>query len=273
MPRAVWSGAISFGLVNVPVKVYSAQSQKDIRFHQLHGKDGSRIQQKRFCAAEQAEVPYEEIVKGYEVAPDQYVTITPDELDALDPEATRTIDILDFVPQDQIDPMFYERAYYLVPDKGSTKPYGLLLEAMERAGRVAIARVVMRTKEYLAAVRPAGDALVMSTMLFGDEVVQPDAIEELPQARPKVDDREVRLAEQLIGALATDFDPGKYKDTHRERVLELIERKAAGETIEVAPAAPAPKAPRDLAAALEASLAAAAKRKGEAKPEAAAGGR
>ncbi|MBW3667972.1 MAG: Ku protein [Actinobacteria bacterium] len=256
-PRSIWSGAISFGLVNVPVKLYTAVRSKDVRFHQLHEKDGSRIKQKRFCELEDKEVPYEEIVKGYELGGGQYVMIDPDELDALDPEATHTIDIEDFVELEDIDPLFYDNSYYMVPDERGGKAYRLLLEAMRDANRVGIATVVMRTKQYLVAVRPVGDALVMSTMNFADEVVPQEDLEGLPTGRAQVSERELKMAQQLIESLATDFDPDKYRDTYRERVLDLIEQKAAGKEI-VAPAAPERKAPVvDLMAALEASLTAA----------------
>lgn len=266
MARSIWSGAISFGLVNVPVKVFTAVRKKDVRFNQLHEKDGARIQQKRVCSADGEEVPYEEIVKGYEIGSGQYVMIDPEELDALDPEATHTIDIEDFVELDQIDPLFYDSSYYLVPDERGGKPYRLLLEAMRDANRVGIATVVMRTKQYLVAVRPLGNALVMSTMNFVDEVVPQEDLEGLPTGRTQVSDRELKMANQLIDSLAGDFDPEKYKDTYREQVLELIEKKAAGQEI-VAPTAPKKPAPViDLMAALEASLAAA---KGGRKPSAA----
>ena len=177
MPRPIWSGSIAFGLVNVPVKVFTATSQQDVRFHQLRRSDGSRIRQKRVSAVDGAEVPFEEIVKGYEIGPDQYVVVEPEELAALDPKATQTIDIEEFVSLDQIDPIFYEHAYYLVPDKRAEKAYALLAAAMEQTGKVAIAKFVMRTKQYLAAVRPAGRVLVLSTMLYADEVVPVDALE------------------------------------------------------------------------------------------------
>src|SRR5438034_2198463 len=170
MPRAIWTGAISFGLVNVPVRLYSAVSRKTVRFNQLHEKDHARIQMKRWCPADDEEIPYEEIVKGYEIAPDQYVVITNEELDSLDPEKTRTIDIEDFVDLEDIDPIYYDHPYYLAPGQGAGKAYELLRQAMEQAGKVAIARVVIRSKESLVAIRPTGDALTMSTMLFHDEV-------------------------------------------------------------------------------------------------------
>lgn len=253
MPRSIWSGSISFGLVNIPVKLYTAQSSKDIHFHQLHDKDGVRIRQKRVCPADDEEVPYEHIIKGYEIAPDQYVVIRPEELEALDPEATKTIDIEAFVELAQIDPLFYERTYYLVPDKGAAKAYALLLQAMIDTGKVAIARAVIRTKQYLVAVKPNGNALTMSTLYYADEVVSQENLDALP-GDTKVSPKELSVAKQLIDSLATDFDPEQYKDDYREKVLELIERKAEGEEVAIQPAAREPAKVVNLMAALEASL-------------------
>lgn len=255
----MWSGAISFGLVNVPIKLYSAVSKKTVRFHQINGETGNRIAQKRMDSVTGEEVQYESLVKGYEMAKDQYVIIEPGELDALDPEKSRTIDIEDFVDLAEIDPVYYDHPYYLVPDKGAAKAYGLLLSAMQESGRVAIARVVLRSKEQLVAIRPAqgGTVLMMDTMVFADEVVARDALDGLPEAEElKVSEREVQMAQQLIESLVTDFDPSRYKDEYREKVLELIEAKAAGAEIVQQPEAPAPTAVPDLMAALEASLAA-----------------
>jgi DNA end-binding protein Ku len=253
----MWSGAISFGLVNVPVKLYSAVSRKTVRFNQLNSETGNRIQQKRVDPETGEEVGYDQIVKGYELTKDRYVVITPEELDALDPEKTRTVDIEDFVDLDEIDPVYYDHPYYLVPDKGAAKAYGLLLGAMKQANKVAIARVVLRSKEQLVAIRPAGDVLMMETMLFHDEVVPSDDIEDLPDGKElKVTDRELKMAQQLIDSLSSEFDPSSYHDEYREKVLELIERKASGEEIAVQPEAPEPAKVPDLMAALEASLAA-----------------
>ena len=178
MARAIWSGAISFGLVMVPVKVYSAVSKKDVRFHQLHGADGGRIKQKRVCSIDGEEVPYEEIVKGYEIEPERYVTITPAELESVAAERTRRIEIEEFVALDDIDPIYYDHPYYLAPGPGGAKPYKLLLEAMRETGRVAIATVVIRSKQQLVAVRPVGEhALGMATMVFPDEVIDPSTVE------------------------------------------------------------------------------------------------
>jgi DNA end-binding protein Ku len=257
MARAIWTGAISFGLVTVPVKLYSAVNRKAVRFHQLSGKTGARVAQKRVDPQSEQEVPYEDIVKGYELAPDRYVVVKPEELDALQPEKTRTIDIEDFVELAQIDPIFYDHPYYLAPGPGGAKPYRLLMEAMNETGKVAIARVVIRNKEALVAIRPMqGDVLEMATMLFVDEILPPDRLEELHElAGVKANKREIEIAKQLVESLATDFKPDKYRDTYRESVLELIERKAQGEEIAVQPApeevaAPAP----DLMSALKASL-------------------
>src|SRR4051794_17802229 len=254
MARSIWTGTISFGLVTVPVKMYSAVSRKTVRFHQLNKETGSRIAQKRVDPTTGDEVPYEDIVKGYELAPDRYVVIEPEELEALDPAKTKTIDILDFVALDEIDPIFYDHPYYLAPGTGGAKPYRLLLEAMKETNRVGIAKVVIRSKEQLVALRPMdGGVLGMATMIFADEVVDPRRIEDLPDD-VEVNDRELAIAKQLVESLAGHFEPEQYTDTYRAQVLEMIERKAAGEEIAVQPqveeAAPVP----DLMAALKASL-------------------
>jgi DNA end-binding protein Ku len=260
MARAIWSGAISFGLVNVPVKLYSATSPKTVRFNQLNSRTGARIQQKRVDSTTGDEVAYEDIVKGYEITPDRYVMIDPEELDALDPKATRTIDIEEFVDLVEIDPIYYDHNYYLAPTAGGAKAYRLLLDAMREAGKVGIGRVVLRSKQQLCALRAGGidsDVLTLTTMLFGDEVLAPDRLDELDAVgEAEATDRELAMAQQLIESLSTEFEPSRYKDEYRERVLELIERKAAGEEIAVQPQAEEPAAAPDLMAALEASLAA-----------------
>jgi DNA end-binding protein Ku len=257
MARAIWSGAISFGLVNVPVKLYSATSPKTVRFHQLSSKTGARVRQKRVDSSTGDEVAYEDIVKGYEITPDRYVMIAPEELEAFDPKATRTIDIEEFVEIADIDPIYYDHNYYLAPTSGGAKAYRLLLDAMREAGKVGIGRVVLRSKQQLCALRPTDDVLTLTTMLFGDEVLTPDRIDELDAiADAEATDRELAMAQQLIGSLSADFDPARFRDEYRERVLELIEKKAAGEEIAVQPEAEEPAAAPDLMAALEASLAA-----------------
>jgi len=259
MPRSIWSGAISFGLVNVPVKVYSAVSPKTVRFHQLNEKTGNRISQKRVDSGTGDEVTYDDLVKGFELTKDRYVIVTPDELSSIQPEKSRTIDIEDFVDIEDIDPVYYDHPYWLAPDKGAGKAYALLVKAMRESGKVAIARVVLRSKEYLVAVRPAGegDALMMETMVFHDEVVPADDIDELTAAaEAPAGEREVKMAMQLIESLTSGFEPERYRDEYREKVLELIERKAEGHEIAVQPEAPQPTKVPDLMAALEASLAA-----------------
>jgi DNA end-binding protein Ku len=256
MARAIWSGAISFGLVNVPIKMYSATSPKTVRFHQLSNKTGARIRQKRVDPSTDQEVAYEDIVKGYELTPDRYVLIEPEELEALDPKATKTIDIEEFVNLDEIDPIYYDHSYYLAPTAGGAKAYRLLLDAMREAGKVAIGRVVIRSKQQLCALRPTDDVIALSTMLFGDEVLSPERIDELDAVQDAdASDRELTMAQQLIDSLSAEFDPTKFKDSYRERVLDLIERKAAGEEIAVQPEAEDEAPAPDLMAALEASLA------------------
>ncbi|HZD64521.1 MAG TPA: Ku protein [Acidimicrobiales bacterium] len=253
MPRPIWSGAISFGLVNIPVKLVTAVRKQDVRFHQLHAKDGVRIQQRRVCPDDGEEVPWSDLVKGYEIAPGRYVVIEPDELEALDPEATHTIDIEDFVALDQVDPVYLDTTYYAVPDAAGTRAYRLLHRAVQDSGRVGIGKVVLRTKQYLCAVRPTGEALAVSTMNFADEVLGQEDLTGLPAPDGEVPERELRLAAQLIEAMATDFDPSRYEDTYRAAVMRLIEAKAAGEQVVTEPARPAAPVV-DLMAALEASL-------------------
>ena len=203
MARAIWSGAISFGLVNVPVKLYSATSPKTVRFHQLSSKTGARIRQKRVDPSTGDEVPYEDIVKGYEITPDRYVMIEPEELEALDPKATQTIDIEEFVDISDIDPIYYDHSYYLAPTTGGAKAYRLLLDAMREAGKVGIGRVVLRSKQQLCALRPTGDVLTLTTMLFGDEVLTPDRIDELDAiGEAEATERELAMAQQLIESLS-----------------------------------------------------------------------
>jgi DNA end-binding protein Ku len=270
MARSIWTGAISFGLVTVPVKLYSAVNRKTVRFHQLSGKSGVRISQRRVDPSTGDEVAYEDIVKGFELTPDRYVVIEPGELEALEPKKTKTIEIEDFVELSDIDPIFYDHPYYLAPGAGGAKPYRLLLDAMRESGRVAIARVVIRSKEQLVALRPMRDdhVLGMSTMLFADEIVDPDNIDEVEAiADVETTDRELDIAKQLIESLAGPFEPGKYRDEYRDEVLNLIERKAAGEEIAVQPAAEEEAEPvPDLMAALKASLDA-VRDKDDAEPE------
>lgn len=259
-PRSIWTGAISFGLVNVPIKLTSATRSHDVRFNQLRRSDGSRIKQRRVAEADGEEVPYEEIVKGYEVSPGRYVVISPEELESVAPKATRLIEIEDVVALDAIDPLHYESAYYLVPDKNADRAYALLAKALADGERVAVGRVVLRQKEYLVALRALDGVLTLSTMRFADEIVPRASLEGIPDP-DSASEKELAIAEQLLESLSGPFEPERYRDTYRDEVLAMIERKGQGETIEVeAPAAAEPKV-LDLMAALEASLADAKKRR------------
>jgi DNA end-binding protein Ku len=256
MPRAIWSGAISFGLVSIPVKLYNAVSRKTVHFNQIDSRNGSRIRYRKVSEATGDEVPAEAIVKGYQLASGEYVLVGDDELAALDPEATRTVDIEQFVDLAEIDPIFYDAAYYAAPDKAARKPYALLVRAMEEQDRVAIARFVMRSKQYLCALRAEDGVLVLSTMVYADEVNDPGEFSEM-EGMDDVDvsDRELRMARQLVESLTDEFEPSRYEDTYRVQVLDLIERKAAGEEEIVAPPAPAAEEKLvDLMAALEESV-------------------
>jgi DNA end-binding protein Ku len=254
--RPTWRGSISFGLVNVPVQLFTAVRPQTIRFKQLHAKTNAPVRQKRVDEETGDEVAYRDIVKGYEVSEDQYVVVDPDELTALDPEASRLIDILDYVEASDIDPIFYDRAYYLAPDgEVAAKPYRLLVEAMERAQKVAIANLVMRNRAYLAAIRAQDGLLLLSTMHYHDEVADPAELEIDPADDVRVADREIAMAEQLIESLTTEFDPTAYRDEHRERVLAFLASKAEGEQVQLAPAEREPGNVVDLVAALEQSLA------------------
>src|SRR3546814_784827 len=257
MPRAIWSGAISFGLVNIPIKLYAAVSRKSVHFNQLDSRTGSRIKYKKVSAADGEEVPSEAIVKGYELSSGEYVTVGDDELSSLDPTASRTIDIEEFVDLADIDPVFYDSAYYVAPDKATLKPYALLTKAMEESGKVGIARFVMRTKQYLCAVRPKDGALVLSTMVYADEVVAPSDISEIAEIEGvEVSDKELTMARQLIASLSEEsFEPDKFEDTYRNQVMDLIEAKASGKTEIIAPpAALGEDKVVDLMAALAASV-------------------
>jgi DNA end-binding protein Ku len=259
MARAIWSGTISFGLLNVPVKLYSAVARRDVSLRQIRSSDGARIRNRRVAEGTDEEVPYAQIVKAFEITADRYVPLTKEELESLAPEKTRAIAVQDFVDLDQIDPIYFDSPYYLGPAQGAEKAYSLLAEAMQRSGKVAIARFVFRNKEHLAALRPDEGVLTLTTMRFADEVVPPSELDDvLPSERPKVAKREVEMAERLIDSLSAEFDPGAYRDEYREQLLALIERKAAGEDVLSAPAPeePEPTGAPDLMSALEQSIAA-----------------
>jgi DNA end-binding protein Ku len=252
VPQAIWTGSISFGLVTVPVRLVSATKSQDVRFNQLEAETGSRIRYRRVSEQTGEEVPNDRIVKGYELESGHYVVIEPDELAALKPTASRQIEIEDFVDLSEIDPVYFEQPYYLVPDKDAAKAYRLLSRVMEDENKVAVGRFVLRSKEALVAIRPIDGMLCLETMRYADEVLAPDR--ELVDAQPEPSPRELDMAKQLVDTLSGTFDPEKYHDEYREEVLALIERKAAGEEI-VAPSAPEePAKVLDLMAALEASL-------------------
>ncbi len=256
MARAIWTGAISFGLVTVPVKLYAAVQSKSVKFNQLDSDDNSRVQMKRVNASTGEEVPYARIVKGYELSPDRYVVIEPGELEALDPKKTKTIDIDRFVDLDEIDPIHFDHPYYLAPAPGGAKPYRLLVEAMAQSGKVAIASVVIRSKEQLVALRPMGSTMAMTTLVYPDEIVDPGTLDEISAtAEVETSKKELAIAQQLVESLAEPFHPEDYRDTYRAQILDMIERKAAGETVVV----PTPEADEDapvpdLMASLKASL-------------------
>jgi DNA end-binding protein Ku len=261
MARAIWTGSISFGLLNVPVKLYSAVSSRAIRFRELRESDGSRIRHKRVAEEDGEEVAYDDIVKGYEIAPDQYVVMTRDELEALDPKKTKAIEIEDFVDLDEIDPIYFNQPYYIGPAAGAERAYALLAQAMSEQRKVAVARFVMRNKESLAAIRANNDGtvLTLATMRFADEVVPADQLDDVLGDAAEVEPRkrEIEMAKALIDSLSSDFDPTSYKDEYREELMSLIERKASGEKIVSADQeAPKPTKAPDLMAALEESLAA-----------------
>lgn len=257
MARSIWKGSLSFGLVNVPVRLFTAVRHRNVQFRQMD-RSGARIRYRRVSETTGEEVPYEEIVKGYEISPDRFVMVEPEELERLAPAATHTIDVEDFVTLESIDPVFYENHYFLAPEgvPGATRAYALLVRAMEQRDRVAVGRLVMREKQYLVAVRPAGGLLMVSTLLFPDEVVAPESIDDLPSAGdlPEVGEKELDLAGQIIDSLAAEWEPDRYHDTYREKVLELIEAKAEGQEIVTAETAEPTPNVTDLMAALQASL-------------------
>jgi DNA end-binding protein Ku len=253
--RATWTGSISFGLINVPVRLYPATRSRDVRFNQLHAPDGSRIRQRRVCELEDKEVPAEEIIKGYEISKGRYVTLSDEELEAMKPESSHSVELEEFVHADEIDPMQLERSYWLGPDRESAaRPFALFQRALVEEKVVGIGRIVIGTKEQLVCVRPVGDGLALTTLFYADEVT-PEKDLERPEA--EVGEKELAVARQLVSSLVTEWDPEQHRDTYRDRLLEMIQAKAAGEAVEV-PKATAPReAPADLLAALEASLAAA----------------
>jgi DNA end-binding protein Ku len=255
MPRPVWSGTITFGLVNIPVKLYNRASKAAVRFHQLRKTDGCRIHYKKVCASDGEEVDNHEIIRGYEISPERYIRVSAAELDELYPEATRAIEIEDFVKLEQLDPIYFQQSFYLVPDKGAAKSYTLLQKAMENTGRIGIARFVLRNKEYLAALRPAGRALALSALLFHDEIVDPGVFDDVLPTEIQPENSELEMAVKLIESMTVNFDPAKYRDTFRQQLMAFIESKAAEKHLVSRPSAPGKGKVIDIMAALEASLA------------------
>lgn len=253
MPRPVWSGTISFGLVNIPVKMFNSVKNASIRFHQLRKSDGCRIAYKKVCALDGKEVPAGEIVRGFELSADRHVIITDEELAAVYPEATHTIAIDDFISLEEVDPLYYEHTYYLSPDTGAEKAYCLLRQAMQNTQKAALSHIVLRNKEYLAALRPVGNTLCLTTMLFYEEIVDPESFAEMLGGETPVVDRELQVAKDLIETLSANFDPQKYADTYTRKLRQLIDAKT--ETIHSA-SQPVKETGKviDIMKALEASL-------------------
>jgi DNA end-binding protein Ku len=249
--RSIWNGTITFGMVNVPIKLYSAIESKTVHFHEVHLKDGSKIEHRRICSKDGKEVPYKQIVKGYEVADGKYVVLDKDEIRAAAGDRGKLIHLREFVEAEEIDPMFYEKTYY-VGSREDKNAYRLLLEAMKKTGRAGIGRFSFHDREYLVAVRAGDDVLVLHTLRFHDELVAGDELE-IDSSGRKPTDREVKMAGQLVKTLAADFKPGDYEDEYRDAVLELIKRKSKGQEIDLV-AQEEPDHGDDLAAALEASL-------------------
>jgi DNA end-binding protein Ku len=262
MPRPVWTGTISFGLVAIPVKLYHAVRKQSVSFNQLDDRTMSRIRYQKVSALDGEEVPDEHIVKGYEISKDRYVVVDPDELEPFIPAATKTVDLEEFVDLVEIDPVYFDSAYYVAPG-ANPKPYVLLAKAMEEAGKVAIGRFVMRNKQYTAAIRAEEGRLVMSTLAYADEVVDPATIDELQDlADVEVSSKEIAMAESLVDSLTAAFEPDKYRDEYREQVLDLIQIKASGEEFTVPEEAVEKPKVVDLMAALEASVKAAKEARG-----------
>ena len=250
-PRSIWNGTVTFGLVNVPIKLYSATESKTVHFHEVHARDGARIEHRRICPKEEREVPYEEIVKGYEVSADKYVVLEKDEVKAAAGDRGKVVHLTEFVDAGEIDPVFYEKTYY-VGSRDDEDVYRLLHEALRRSGRAGLGRFTFHDREYLVAVRALDDVIALHTMRFHDEVVDAGDLE-IDGSAGQPEKRMVAMADQLISSLWEDFDPASYEDSYRESVLELIKRKAAGKEIDLV-AQEEPEQGDDLMAALEATL-------------------
>jgi DNA end-binding protein Ku len=257
MPRAIWTGSIGFGLVNVPVRMYSAVEEHDLHFHYVHEPDGSRIAYQKLCRAEDRPVPDEEIVKAFEFEKGEYVYMTDEDFEAAEADGSKTIDIRTFVPYDEIDPIYFERTYYLGPGQDGEKVYALLREAMDRSGLAAIAKFVMRDRQHLGCLRVREGVITLERMHFADEI---RSLEEIVPEQPKVEKQELGMAAQLIEQYTGTFAPEKFRDTYRDALCEIIKAKRKGEVVR-APAVEEPEAPTDLMAALRASVEAVQRRR------------
>ena len=258
MARSLWTGSLSFGLVNVPVAVLPAVRDLDLHFRQLHAKDGAPIDTLRFCSKEDKEIPYDEVARSYELEGGEQVIVTDEELEAVQPERTRTIEIEQFVELSDVDPIYFDHPYFLVPaadDDGAKRAYRLLVEAMSRTDRAALGRFVMRAKEYLVIVRVRDGALTLTTMLFADEVRPADDVNTATQKSHKPSTKQLNAAVAVIQELTCDWEPGKYQDRYRKRLRDVVKRKQKGDTVKAPKQAPSPSVPPDLMAALEQTLA------------------
>ncbi len=257
MPRALWKGAVSFGMVTIPIKLYTATEEKDIAFNMLHKKDHVRIRLQRYCPDDDQVLDMSEIVKGYEIAPDQYVVMEPDDFDKVPVNTTHTIEITDFVPDEQIDPIYYQKTYFIEPDKVGMKPFALLREVLKDSKLVALAKVTLRQKEQLCTLRVYGDVIALETMFYADEIRSAEDLDAPDDVI--INERELKMAKSLVEMLTGDFEPEKYKDNYRDALLEMIEQKSEGQ--EIKRPAPAPGKVTDLMEALRASVEAARSRR------------
>ena len=249
--RSIWKGAITFGLISIPVGLYTAVEEKSLRFHQLHGADNGRIRYKRVCSVDDEEVPFDEIVKGYEYEKDRYVVFTEEELERLPSDSIRSVDVVAFVPLDEIDPIYFQKSYYLAPEPTGVKAYRLLAQALEESDRVGLAKITLREKEHLATLRLRDGVFVLETMYWPDEI-RPPAFDELDRS-PEIRPQELAMAKTLIDNLTEHFQPEQFKDTYRERLEAAAEAKVAGQEVAVAPTAE-PTQILDLMEALKASV-------------------
>jgi DNA end-binding protein Ku len=253
-PRSIWNGTISFGAVHVPIKLYSATESKSVSFNEVHLDDGAKVEHRRFCTKEDKEVPYDEVIRGFETSSGSYVVLEKEEADAAAGDRTRIVEVEHFVPAADIDPVFFDKAYYVGPRDDSAAAYKLLAAALEMTGRAAIGRFTLRNREYLAAIRPYEDVLAVHTLRFVDEIGGAD-VPDAPKGVRKPSSQEIKMAERLVDTLHERFKPERYEDTYREAILDVVRRKAKGDPIEMAEDEEPSGGGDDLAAALEASLA------------------